>query len=87
VRCATVTTMHGRLDLRDLVIWYRCTESTATCRWFRTPMHKENPRPWANWRATVYHGLPDGLYLLPSRAERISRLSCALEFGETPPCA
>ncbi|PYL42073.1 MAG: glycosyl transferase [Verrucomicrobia bacterium] len=54
-----VTTLHGRLDIPDLV-----------------PLHQEfrdmpvisisdgqrEPLPWANWQATVYHGLPADMY-------------------------
>src|SRR6266702_1130624 len=56
-----VTTLHGRLDIPDLV-----------------PLHQEfrdmpvisisdgqrEPLPWANWQATVYHGLPADMYQL-----------------------
>ena len=59
VRCATVTTMHGRLDLRDLVMLYR--EYTDVPLVSISDAQRE-PMPWANWRATVYHGLPDDLY-------------------------
>jgi len=59
--CRRVTTLHGRLDLPDLV-----------------PLHREfagepivsisdaqrRPLAWANWKGTVYHGLPDGLLRL-----------------------
>jgi glycosyltransferase involved in cell wall biosynthesis len=59
VRCATVTTMHGRLDLRDLVPLYR--------EYVDVPLvsisdAQRKPLPWANWRSTVYHGLPSNLY-------------------------
>jgi glycosyltransferase involved in cell wall biosynthesis len=59
IRCATVTTMHGRLDLRDLEPLYR--------EYVDVPLvsishAQREPMPWANWRATVYHGLPDDLY-------------------------
>jgi glycosyltransferase involved in cell wall biosynthesis len=59
MRCASVTTMHGRLDLRDLVTLYR--------EYTDVPLvsisdAQRRPMPWANWRATVYHGLPDDLY-------------------------
>ena len=59
IRCATVATMHGRLDLRDLEPLYR--------EYVDVPLvsishAQREPMPWANWRATVYHGLPDDLY-------------------------
>jgi glycosyltransferase involved in cell wall biosynthesis len=55
----TVTTLHGRLDLpdrppilREFVMMPLVSISNAQ----RAPM------PWANWYATVYHGLPTSLY-------------------------
>jgi glycosyltransferase involved in cell wall biosynthesis len=61
VRCATpaLTTLHGRLDLPDLKPLYR--------RFNRHPLvsisnSQRAPIPWANWLATVPHGLPLGLY-------------------------
>jgi glycosyltransferase involved in cell wall biosynthesis len=59
VRCATATTMHGRLDLRDLVPLYR---EYADVPLVSISDAQREPMPWANWRATVYHGLPDDLY-------------------------
>ena len=59
IRCATVTTMHGRLDLRDLVPLYR---EYAEVPLVSISDAQREPMPWANWRATVYHGLPDDLY-------------------------
>jgi glycosyltransferase involved in cell wall biosynthesis len=57
--CATVTTMHGRLDLRDLVPLYR---EYADVPLVSISDARRRPMPRANWRATVYHGLPDDLY-------------------------
>ena len=57
--CATVTTMHGRLDLRDLEPLYR---EYADVPLVSISDAQREPMPWANWRATVYHGLPDDLY-------------------------
>jgi glycosyltransferase involved in cell wall biosynthesis len=59
MRSATVTTMHGRLDLRDLVPLYR---EYADVPLVSISDAQREPMPWANWRATVYHGLPDDLY-------------------------
>ncbi|MFC3550886.1 glycosyltransferase family 4 protein [Lysobacter cavernae] len=55
----TLTTLHGRLDLKDLPDAYR--------RWPQFPLasisdHQRQPLPFANWLGTVYHGLPVGLY-------------------------
>jgi len=63
----TVTTLHGRLDLKDLRDVYQ--------RWPQYPLvsisdHQRRPLSFANWFATVPHGLPADA-LLPSamRAE------------------
>lgn len=54
-----VTTLHGRLDIPDLVPLYRefsempvVSISTA----------QRQPLPSLNWQRTVYHGLPEDLY-------------------------
>ena len=54
-----VTTLHGRLDIPDLVPLYHefrdmPVVSISNCQ--RAPL------PWANWQATVYHGLPADMY-------------------------
>lgn len=53
-----LTTLHGRLDLPDLVPLYQ--------RFREVPVvsisdAQRTPIPWANWRSTVYHGLPRDL--------------------------
>ncbi|MGA0602661.1 glycosyltransferase family 4 protein [Caulobacter sp. KR2-114] len=55
----TITTLHGRLDLKDLPEVYR--------RWPKFPLVSisDNQRlalPFANWAGTVYHGMPETLY-------------------------
>ena len=55
----TVTTLHGRLDLKDL--------PEAYARWPAFPLvsisdDQRRPLPAANWRATIPHGLADELY-------------------------
>jgi glycosyltransferase involved in cell wall biosynthesis len=55
----TVTTLHGRLDMKDLPEVYR--------RWPQFPLvsishDQRRPLPFANWAATVHHGLYEGLY-------------------------
>jgi glycosyltransferase involved in cell wall biosynthesis len=57
----TVTTFHGRLDLPELQPVFR--------EYMEMPMvsisdAQRKPVSWANWHATVYHGLPRGLYTL-----------------------
>ncbi|WP_363797022.1 glycosyltransferase family 4 protein [Lysobacter firmicutimachus] len=60
----TLTTLHGRLDIKDLAECYR--------RWPRYPLvsisnHQRRPLASANWLGTVYHGLP--AELLPPVAQ------------------
>lgn len=55
----TLTTLHGRLDKKDLVETYR--------RWPHFPLvsisdHQRRPLPAARWLSTVYHGLPPEEY-------------------------
>ena len=55
----TLTTLHGRLDLADLSAVYR--------RWPAFPLvsisdSQRRPLPFANWLATVHHGLPPRLF-------------------------
>ena len=55
----TLTTLHGRLDLKDLPEIYR--------RWTRFPLisisdDQRRPLPFANWVATVHHGMSTDLY-------------------------
>jgi glycosyltransferase involved in cell wall biosynthesis len=51
----TVTTLHGRLDVKDLPAVYRC--------WPQYPLvsisdAQRKPLAFANWIATVHHGIP-----------------------------
>jgi glycosyltransferase involved in cell wall biosynthesis len=55
----TLTTLHGRLDVTDLSEAYR--------RWPDYPLasisfSQRRPLPFANWMATVHHGVPERLY-------------------------
>jgi glycosyltransferase involved in cell wall biosynthesis len=50
-----VTTLHGRLDLPDLVPLYREFADTPVVS---ISDSQRLPIPGANWEATVYHGLP-----------------------------
>ncbi|HYM80989.1 MAG TPA: glycosyltransferase family 4 protein [Candidatus Limnocylindria bacterium] len=54
-----LTTLHGRLDLPDLVPVYQ-TYSDAPL--VSVSDAQREPLPWANWQATVHHGLPEDLY-------------------------
>jgi glycosyltransferase involved in cell wall biosynthesis len=54
-----VTTLHGRLDIPDLLPLYRKFKQT---RLISISDSQREPIPWANWQDTVYHGLPVELY-------------------------
>jgi glycosyltransferase involved in cell wall biosynthesis len=55
----TVTTLHGRLDLPDLVPVFQMFPSMPVVSISNA---QRAPLPWVNWLGTVYHGLPDDLY-------------------------
>jgi glycosyltransferase involved in cell wall biosynthesis len=62
----TVTTLHGRLDLKDLPEVYR--------RWPRFPLisisnNQRKPLRFANWAGTVHHGVPSDLYRYAPQSE------------------
>jgi glycosyltransferase involved in cell wall biosynthesis len=54
-----VTTLHGRLDIPDLIPLYQEFQDMPV---MSISNEQRKPLPWANWQATVYHGLPAGLY-------------------------
>jgi glycosyltransferase involved in cell wall biosynthesis len=54
-----VTTLHGRLDLPDLPTLYHEFRDMPLVS---ISDAQRRPIPWANWQATVYHGLPDDLH-------------------------
>ena len=54
-----LTTLHGRLDLRDLVPLYR---EFAEMPVVSISDAQRAPLPWLNWVSTVHHGLPEDLY-------------------------
>jgi len=54
----TVTTLHGRLDLPDLVPVYREFDDMPVVSISNA---QRAPLPFANWVGTVYHGLPANL--------------------------
>jgi glycosyltransferase involved in cell wall biosynthesis len=62
----SLTTLHGRLDLPELPAIYK--------QFRRAPLisisdSQRAPLPWANWVATVHHGLPLSLYSLVDAPE------------------
>jgi glycosyltransferase involved in cell wall biosynthesis len=65
-----VTTLHGRLDMPDLVPLYQEFREMPV---ISISNGQREPLPWANWQATVYHGLPVDLYRF--RPERGSYLA------------
>lgn len=60
-RCSTpvLTTMHARLDLPELIPVFR---QFADLPVVSISDAQRAPIPWANWQATVHHGLPKELY-------------------------
>jgi glycosyltransferase involved in cell wall biosynthesis len=62
----TVTTLHGRLDLKDLPDVYR--------RWEQYPLvsvsdHQRKALPLGNWISTVHHGVPNDLYRFTAKPD------------------
>ena len=62
----TVTTLHGRLDLKDLPPVYE--------RWRQFPLvsisdDQRRPLPTANWAATVHHGVRTSLFRFSPRSQ------------------
>ena len=52
---AHLTTLHGRLDVPDVVPLYQRFRDVPV---ISISNAQRAPLPWANWQATVYHGLP-----------------------------
>jgi glycosyltransferase involved in cell wall biosynthesis len=67
-RCETpcVSTAHGRLDIPDLKSLFRRFTRPAMVSISNS---QRQPVPWANWRATVPHGLPVDLYSLHEKPQ------------------
>jgi glycosyltransferase involved in cell wall biosynthesis len=59
-----LTTLHGRLDLPDLPSLYR---HYADLPLVSISNAQRRPLAWANWKGTVYHGLPEDLFTFRSR--------------------
>jgi glycosyltransferase involved in cell wall biosynthesis len=58
-RAPHLTTLHGRLDLPDLQPLYREFDDVPLVS---ISDAQRGPLPWANWQATIYHGLPADLH-------------------------
>jgi glycosyltransferase involved in cell wall biosynthesis len=54
-----LTTLHGRLDLPDLVPLFQEFSEVPVVSISNA---QRAPLPWINWQGTVYHGLPENLY-------------------------
>ncbi len=54
-----MTTLHGRLDIPDLVPLYQEFRDVPVVS---ISDAQREPLPWINWQGTVYHGLPEDLY-------------------------
>ncbi|HXQ11134.1 MAG TPA: glycosyltransferase family 4 protein [Caulobacteraceae bacterium] len=66
IAASTVSTLHGRLDIKDLAGVY--------ARWRQYPLvsisnDQRRHLPGANWLGTVHHGVPSALYQLSTRPE------------------
>jgi glycosyltransferase involved in cell wall biosynthesis len=62
----SVSTVHGRLDLPDLVpIFTEFKEMPLVS----ISDAQRQPLSWANWQGTIYHGLPNDLYSLNEKAD------------------
>jgi glycosyltransferase involved in cell wall biosynthesis len=64
--CRSITTIHGKLhgpDLKALFDDYREIPLVSICD------NQREPIPQANWRATVYHGLPGNLHTFRNPAD------------------
>jgi len=62
-----VTTLHGRLDIPDLVPLYQEFKDMPV---ISISNGQREPLPWANWQATVYHGLPADTYQFRDKSGR-----------------
>ncbi len=56
-----VTTLHGRLDIPDLVPLYHEFRDMPV---ISISNAQRKPLSWINWHATVYHGVPANMYRL-----------------------
>ncbi len=67
-----VTTLHGRLDMPDLVRVFDRFRDVPVISISNT---QREPMPWANWQATIYHGLPNDLFrFYPDRGDYLAFL-------------
>jgi len=58
-RTPHLTTLHGRLDIPDLVPLYQEFREVPVVSISNA---QREPLYWLNWQGTIYHGLPEDLY-------------------------
>ncbi len=61
-----VTTLHGRLDLPELIPLYRHFRDVPLVS---ISDSQRTPLSWVDWQKTVYHGLPSDLYSFQSKPQ------------------
>jgi glycosyltransferase involved in cell wall biosynthesis len=67
-----VTTLHGRLDIPDVVPLYQRFRDVPV---ISISNAQRAPLPWANWQATIYHGMPEDLFrFYPDRGDYLAFL-------------
>jgi glycosyltransferase involved in cell wall biosynthesis len=62
--CASVTTLHGMVHLPDQGELFEEYDDVPLVS---ISDSQRRPLPWANWQATVYHGLPSSLHTFRGR--------------------
>jgi glycosyltransferase involved in cell wall biosynthesis len=62
----SLTTLHGRLDVPDLVPLYKTFSEMPLCS---VSNAQRGPIPAANWQGTIYHGLPPEHYEFSAKSE------------------
>jgi glycosyltransferase involved in cell wall biosynthesis len=62
----TLTTLHGRLDIPDLVPLYQEFKEMPVSSISNA---QREPLPWLNWQGTAYHGLPKTQYEFSPRSK------------------
>lgn len=63
-RLVALTTLHGRLDIPDI---HPLFQEFPDMNLVSISDAQRAPMPWANWVATVHHGLPERLYVANDR--------------------
>lgn len=89
LRTPHLTTLHGRLDLPDIHPVFR---EFAEVPLVSISNAQRAPMPFVNWRATVYHGVPQDLYrfhprhgehlVFVGRVSREKRVDRAIEIAK-----